>query len=536
MVHALVTGPAIGETISVEKKKEMSAHNIKPFQKALATKVLLRTLGPLLIGVKGELPTHIKGIALDSRAVKKGFLFIAMKGEHTSGERFIEQALKKGATCIMVEKDGDKARQAPSVVVVEDIRKSAGIAASTFYGEPTAQVPVVAVTGTNGKTTFTYLMETILREAGLSPGVIGTVSYRLGEREWPSSLTTPDPVTLQKTMREMVTGGADIILIEASSHALAQKRLWGSRIKCAVFTNMTRDHLDYHKTMDNYFLAKQSLFLDYGPEISAFNIDDPYGHILYLRAKGKKITYSLEHEATINPTELLVDLNGIDMVLDLYGKSINISSRLLGRFNVYNILAAISASLCLGIPSSAIQKGIYECQYIPGRMERICEESPVIAFVDYAHTPDAVERVIREVKGFAPGRVITVIGCGGERDAGKRPLMGYIPTRLSDLTIFTSDNPRSEDPLKIIGDMLEGLRQEDVSIQLPRLSILPQRPYKVIVDREEAIRSAINEAHPGDTVLVLGKGHETYQLIGGKKRYFDDRKIVKDSLKERGLC
>lgn len=533
MVRTLKKKTATRKDIEIGSSKEVCVQPREFPPGPMETKALLDALGPLLVSVEGELPKYINGIAIDSRKVKENFLFIVMKGEQTSGEKFIEEAIKKGATCIMAEKDPTFQASVPPLIKVKEIRKAAGITSSLFYGEPTTRIPLVAVTGTNGKTTFTYLMEAILRNAGLNPGIIGTVNYRLGDYKWPSSLTTPDPVTLQKTMMEMVSRGADIILVEASSHALAQNRLWGSRIKSAVFTNMSRDHLDYHKTMDQYFLAKQSLFLDYGPEISVINIDDPHGHMIYLNTKGEKITYSIQRRATVHPSKLVVNKNGIEMTVELYGKPLDISSRLFGTFNAYNILAAISTALSLGIPSSAIQEGISKCRYIPGRMERICEDSPVMAFVDYAHTPDAVERVLRQVREFALGRVITVIGCGGERDVGKRPLMGYLSTRLSDLTIFTTDNPRSEDPLKILGDMVDGVSGESIS---PHLSNLPKRSYKIIPDREEAIRSAIEEALPGDTVLVLGKGHETYQQIGDKKVFFDDRKVVRESLKEKGLC
>ena len=548
--------PVAREVEEVKGSTEMPSRKIRAMGvRELDTRRLLRALGDLLLERRGALPERIKGVSIDSRDVRPGFLFVAIRGEQKSGEEYVTQAIEKGASCIMIEgrtrpaSPNGRSLSSPTrfsafpfsgdraIMIVTDAKKAAGIAASAFYGNPTLECPVVAVTGTNGKTTFTYLMEAILREAGLNPGIIGTVNYRMANKSWPSGLTTPDPVTLQRMLREMIEDGADAVVMEASSHALEQKRLWGSRIKCAVFTNMTRDHLDYHKTMDNYFLAKQRLFLDYRPDMSVFNIDDPYGHLLYLRARGKRISYSLIHEATIRPKDLVLDINGIDLVLDLYGKTLHISSRLFGRFNCYNILAALSASFSLGIPSSAIQNGVYQCQNIPGRMERISLDPSIYAFVDYAHTPDAVERVLREVKRLVPkGRVITVVGCGGDRDRGKRPLIGYVSTRLSDLTIFTSDNPRSEDPLNIIDDMLGGVHSDDVPYCLPRLSTFPRKEYRVIVDREEAIRVSVAQARPGDVILVLGKGHEQYQLIDGRKNPFDDRKILKEALEENSLC
>ena len=486
----------------------------------------MEALGELVAETRGELPPRIHGIAIDSRHVRSGYLFVAIRGENSSGEDFIGHALRNGATCLMLEAGASVPDGVPAIMV-RDARAASGVAASAFYGNPGLEVPVVAVTGTNGKTTFTYLMESILKETGMVPGVIGTVDYRLGPKRWPSGLTTPDPVTLQRTMREMVDHGAGAIVMEASSHALEQKRPWGTHIRCAVFTNLTRDHLDYHRGMEAYFKAKQRLFLDYTPGVSVINVDDPYGRKLYSMARGEKISYALKNEAAIRPRELVIGLHGIDMAIELYGKTIEISSRLFGRFNACNILAATSAAFSLGVPAHAIQKGISMLESVPGRMERICPESRVLAFVDYAHTPDAVKRVLEEVRAMAPERVITVIGCGGERDTGKRPLMGSIATRLSDLTIFTSDNPRSEDPHKIIEDMLEEVRSD---------SVTPRGAYEVLADRKEAIFYGVSMAEPGDLIVVLGKGHEAYQLARGQKIPFDDRKVLKEALGERGPC
>ncbi|OCC14748.1 UDP-N-acetylmuramoylalanyl-D-glutamate--2, 6-diaminopimelate ligase [Dissulfuribacter thermophilus] len=510
-------------TLKKSSNKSSLGVPVKPF--CLKTKELVRGLGDLVVSIHGELPPDIKGIAIDSRQVRQGYLFVAIRGERSSGEEYIEHAVRNGANMVILP-EGAGIPKYISSILSRDTKACAGIAASLFYGNPTESCPVVAVTGTNGKTTFTYLMEAILKEAGLRPGVIGTVNYRLGSLSWPAPLTTPDPVTLQRTIREMITNGADSIIMEASSHALDQKRLWGSKIRCAVFTNMTRDHLDYHKTMDNYFLAKQSLFSDYCPEVSVFNIDDPYGKTMYLHSRGESITYAIDNEADIRPKKLNIDINGIYMAIDLYGKTVSITSELIGKFNVYNILAAVSAAISMEIPSHAIQMGIAKCRNIPGRMERVASDSSIMAFVDYAHTPDAVERILKEISLLGPRRVITVLGCGGDRDRGKRPLMGAIASRLSDIAVFTTDNPRSEDPLRIIDDMLHGVSDRD------RM----RESIKVIPDREEAIFWAIEQAKTGDAVLVLGKGHETCQIIDNQKIYFDDRVILKRALEEKLSC
>jgi len=504
-------------------------------QPKMKTIDLLKSLGDLVLEVSEELPTGFKGVAIDSRAVEKDFLFIAIRGEKGSGEDFLDHAVGRGATCVMIPGDGESRKPRGSVpyIVARDTRAASGIAASLFYDNPTMDVPVIAVTGTNGKTTFTYLIESILSCAGWNPGVIGTVNYRLGRESRPSALTTPDPVTLQSTMRGMVDQGAGAIILEASSHALDQKRLWGSKIGCAVFTNMTRDHLDYHKTMDNYFLAKRRLFTDFWPGISIFNIDDPYGYLLYQDVSGRKMAFSLEDDSAIRPKRLSIGRNGIEMVLDLYGRAVPIESKLHGRFNAYNILAAVVTALGLGVSADAIRAGVYQCRHIPGRMERIHPGSGIMAFVDYAHTPDAVERILMEVKALSPKRIITVLGCGGDRDPGKRPMMGFIASRLSDVSIFTSDNPRSEDPVKIITDMLSGLNDPGDTLLFQRLCDLSQGLVEVIPDRKDAIGLAAKMAQPGDAILVLGKGHETYQLIGNKRYPFDDRAILKRAIEEK---
>lgn len=511
-------------TLKNSSSKSSLAVPVKPF--CLKTYDLVRGLGDLVVSIHGELPEDIKGVAIDSRQVRQGYLFVAIRGERISGEEYIEQAVRNGAIMVILP-EGAGIPQYIASILSRDTKACAGIAASLFYGIPTYNCPVVAVTGTNGKTTFTYLMEAILREAGLRPGVIGTVNYRLGSLSKPAPLTTPDPVTLQRTIREMIANGADSIIMEASSHALDQKRLWGSKIRCAVFTNMTRDHLDYHKTMENYFLAKQSLFSDYCPEVSVFNVDDPYGKTMYLHSRGETITYAIDNEADIRPKELNIDINGIYMTIDLYGKTVSFTSELIGKFNVYNILAAVSAAISMEIPSHAIQMGIAKCRKIPGRMERVAtNDSSIMAFVDYAHTPDAVERILKEIGLLGPRRVICVLGCGGDRDRGKRPLMGAIASRLSDIAVFTTDNPRSEEPLRIIDDMLHGVGQMDWM----------RESIKVIPDREEAIFWAVKQAKTGDAVLVLGKGHETCQIIDNQKVYFDDRVVLKRALEERLAC
>ncbi len=462
--------------------------------------------------IQGSEDTEILDIQYDSRAVVHGSLFVAIKGEKADGNLFAKQAIEKGAVAVVT--DEECLIQGAATIRVDNSREALARLSAAFYGEPARKLRLVGITGTNGKTTTSFLIESILREAGLNPGVIGTISYRYAGKVLPAPNTTPESLDLQRLLRDMVDSGVKAVVMEVSSHALAQDRVAGCIFDVGVFTNLTQDHLDYHGTMDSYFAAKARLFTDFIDEgrAAVINMDDPKGEELSKRSVGRVIGYSKAGKGrgkeSIYPKDIRFGVDGIKGTIATPSGDINIKSSLVGEFNLHNILAAVGAGLGLGLPVDAIEKGIESLKNVPGRLERVDAGQAFTILVDYAHTPDALERVLSTLKGLTDKRIITVFGCGGDRDRGKRPIMGSIAVRYSDMVVVTSDNPRTEEPLRIIEDIKAGMREGS---------------YMTIPDRREAIKAAIENAKEGDVVLLAGKGHEDYQIIGKEKTHFDDR-------------
>jgi len=486
---------------------------------------------------------EISSVVYDSRQATAGSLFVAIRGEKTDGNRFISTAVERGAVAIVSEmpppaqrgqtleaqpQNAEIASQPlPSSVAwlhAPDARKALAIIAANFYGHPGDKLQLVGITGTNGKTTTSFLLDSIIHAAGLRSGLFGTIEYRTPRETYPAKTTTPESLDLQRFFSEIVRAGGTHAVLESSSHALALDRLWGCRFAAGIFTNLTRDHLDFHNTMENYFAAKRRLFEGTGAgraRCGIVNADDPYGQQLRNVAE-QTITYGLGSGAQVTAKKFALALRGLDFVADTPAGKIEVRSPLVGRNNVYNLLAAIGASIALDFRREAIEAGISALAAVPGRFERIDLGQPFMVVVDYAHTDDALQKLLETARELHPtGRMITLFGCGGERDRSKRPLMGAAAGRLSNVVILSSDNPRSEDPLKIINDALVGLQRTSA---------------KVLVepDRERAIELALEQARPGDIVLLAGKGHETTQVLKDRTIEFDDREVARRILRERG--
>jgi UDP-N-acetylmuramoyl-L-alanyl-D-glutamate--2,6-diaminopimelate ligase len=466
----------------------------------------------------------VRRLTADSRQVAPKTLFVALRGVHTDGHRFLGEALDRGATVLVVEEFPvalqERVQQAGCTVVqVPNSRQAFGLLASAYYGYPGRHLRLIGITGTNGKTTTSYIIESILQAAGKAVGVIGTVSYRIGAATLPASHTTPDALELHHLLAQMVEANMAYAVMEVSSHALDQERVWGCRFEAAVFTNLSRDHYDYHGTAEAYFAAKARLFQDLPAVWHILNLDDAYGQRLLGMSRARLLTYGLDGEATCKPSAVQHGLDGIRFALSTTKGQLEITSPLVGRHNVYNLLAGIAVAIALDIDAGAITQGIAQLHRVPGRLERVDGGQDFAVFVDYAHTPDALEQVLQLVRAETRGRLITVFGCGGDRDPGKRPLMGQVATRLSDYTIITSDNPRTEDPQRIIDEIISGVQSAAHYVALP--------------DRQEAIAHAIAMAQPLDTVVIAGKGHENYQILGQMRRHFDDCEVAQAALARR---
>jgi len=493
--------------------------------------------GPLRISC--DTGTEVTGLYYDSRMVKPGGLFFALKGVASDGHLFIDAALKSGAAAIVLE-DLSFAPSSVPYVQVDDARLAMSMMAAEFYNNPTNDIPLIGITGTNGKTTTTYIIEAILRAAGIPAAVLGTIHYRFGDAIFPAPHTTPESVELQKTLRELVDLGARGIVMEVSSHALDQRRVDGCRFDIGIFTNLTRDHLDYHKDMDSYLASKKRFFTELlasdqkkPRRCAVVNIDDPAGRLIAESSACPVITYGLSGDVHVSARDVNFSTSGISGVLTIPGRESKFDSGLLGRFNLYNILAAAAAAVALELSPEAILAGIEGHDKVAGRLERVDDALGVTVLVDYAHTGDALENVLRTLREIARDRIITVFGCGGDRDRGKRPIMGEIAGRYSDISIITSDNPRSEDPAAIIAEIREGILQlglkECAAAELG--NGFSGKGFTAVESRREAIRLAIRLAKAGDIVLLAGKGHEDYQIIGGKKHHFDDREEAVAALK-----
>lgn len=499
---------------------------------------LLNEIEPL--SVSGVADQEIHGLYYDSRQVQPGGLFFALRGAAVDGHLYLDAALRAGAVVVVVEDETSVPAGAP-FIKVRNARIAMARSASAFYGHPTHGIPVVGITGTNGKTTTTYLVEGILASAGIEAAVLGTVSYRFRHISIPAPHTTPESVDLQKILRDLADMGAGAIVMEVSSHSLEQHRVDGCLFDVGAFTNLTRDHLDYHQTMEAYLASKLRLFSELlSPDgekprrTAVVNLDDPYGPAIAEGAACPAVTYGLVADSSVTAQDVHISVEGISGMLVTPQGNVPFKSRMLGRFNLYNILTAASVGIALDLPLSAIKEGIEHHRSVPGRMERVENERGITLLVDYAHTGDALENVLRTVKGVATKRIITLFGCGGDRDKGKRPIMGEIAVTFSDLAIVTSDNPRTEEPAAIIDDIRQGITQLGVrEYAVPDVEKgFAEKGFVVVESRRDAIRLAVNAARAGDVVVLAGKGHEDYQIIGKVKHHFDDREEAAAAFRE----
>lgn len=496
-----------------------------------------------VINIYGDHRREVSSVCYSAEKCEKESLFVAVKGLKHDGHDFITDAITHGARSIVHEKDFNVPSNVTAVKVA-DSRRSLSLLARNFFGNPSAGLILVAVIGTNGKTTISYLLESILKSAGFKCGVLGTVNYRYNDKIYPAPNTTPESYDLQKILRAMLEDRVTHVVAEVSSHAVDLKRVDDCDFDLGVFSNLSRDHLDYHLTMENYFQAKKRFFSEVlakskkaYPQKMIINADDQWGQKILKEVDFPAVTYGIESESSIRTTNYKLALSGIKAAINLGGETFSIESSLIGKFNLYNILAATGAASVLKISPLIIKRGIENLYCVPGRLEKVESSSGLNVFVDYAHTDDALRRVLQNLTELKKKRIITVFGCGGNRDHGKRPLMGEAATTYSDLTIVTSDNPRLEDPLGIIAEIETGIDQRKIRKVLPdNLHLGNGMPnYTVIPDRRKAIEIAINAAQKEDIVLIAGKGHEDYQILGTDKVPFDDRVVVKQIL-ESGSC
>jgi UDP-N-acetylmuramoyl-L-alanyl-D-glutamate--2,6-diaminopimelate ligase len=455
--------------------------------------------------------SKIKGITQNSKEVQEGWVFVAIKGSSTDGHNFVQEALSRGASLVFVERDvGIKDER---IIIVEDTRKLLGDLANEFFGKPSERLKLVGITGTNGKTTSSHIVESVLNAGGIPTGLIGTIYYRFKDKIYEyEGRTTPDPIQWHRTLKQMLEDGAKAVACEVSSHALDQRRVWGTKFFITAFTNLSQDHLDYHGSMENYFRAKLRLFVEYPQEYSLINIDDEYGRRILKEFKGKAITYGRNGNLRIIDFETSIE--GSRLTLEWEGRTYKFSSNLRGEFQAYNLSLGILVGFLFGLDAETIQHGI-ERVIVPGRFETFFKEGK-LAIVDYAHTPDALEKVLITARRLTKGKLWVVFGAGGNRDKTKRPLMGKVAEKWADLVVITSDNPRWEEPEAIIEDILKGIEQ--------RQKVFVQK------DRKEAIEFALQNAKEGDVVLIAGKGHEDYQEMKGVKYPFKDQDVVKEVL------
>lgn len=480
----------------------------------------------------------VTGVSCNSKELRKGELFFAMKGFNRDGSEFIPEAIESGAVACVVEelKNGEYPQ-----VLVRDINRAFGISCARIFNEPSMALTVIGITGTNGKTTITYMIESVLKETGITPGVIGTTGYRFPGKNIPAELTTPDAKRLNQLLSEMVTNNVKAVAMEVSSHALELGRIWGIDFDIAVFTNLTRDHLDFHKTMSDYFKSKNKLFSLYLPLsrkerlFAVINNDSPYGKKIEIdNGRIKKISYGIEEDSEIRAVEVKVGRASSDVVVRIKKDEFPLRINLTGRHNVYNALACIGVCYALGIEQKYIKKGIENIHYVPGRLEPVKNKNGISVYIDYAHTPDALENVLLALKETARGRIITIFGCGGDRDRGKREIMGEIAGEHSDITVITSDNPRTEDPEAIINQIEKGIKRTGV-IKINSESGLrdTSKGYITLTDRKKAIELGLKIAKRDDTVLIAGKGHEDYQIIGKERIHFSDREVAERFFMEK---
>ena len=464
---------------------------------------------------------EVSGVAYDSRKVKSEELFVAIKGQETDGNLYVGQATDLGAKVILSENLKPLGSRIPWIQVAQG-RRALAQAADNFYSHPTLDLRLIGITGTNGKTSTSYLIESILKEAGMRVGLLGTVGYRGPEWKASAIRTTPESSDLQRFFRNFVKMQCSDVVVEVSSHALMMERVYACRFRTAVFMNLTPDHLDYHNSMHHYFNAKRRLFFDTGygpPDLSIINLDDPWGKSLSMTVPGRHTTFSLSEEADFQVLEYCLGWTGTKVNLKLPDGELEVTTCLVGRFNLSNLLAAVAVASSLGLDRGVLKKGIEKCKLIPGRFERIDCGQDFHVIVDYAHTPDALENILKTARQLQPRKLLILFGCGGDRDQSKRSLMGSIAEKWSDFVMVTSDNPRSENPLEIILEIQKGFHSKN---------------YKVHLDRLQAIRDIIKLARKKAVVILAGKGHESEQQVAGQFQYFDDRQAARMVLQEMG--
>ncbi|MFC2161081.1 UDP-N-acetylmuramoyl-L-alanyl-D-glutamate--2,6-diaminopimelate ligase [Acidobacteriota bacterium] len=478
--------------------------------------------GVALTVFEGPWDLDVNGISHDSRKIQSGDVFVAVQGEKMDGSAFIEQALQGGAVAVLSR--NKKPDGFPKAwIQVSDEREALGLCSANVYLHPSKEIKIVGITGTKGKTTISYILEEILKNANFIPGVIGTISYRGPKMDISAERTTPEASDLHKMLRQMVDGGATHCIIEVSSHALELKRVTGIEFDVAVFTNLSGEHMDYHKSMDSYFAAKKKLFqTNQKNQTAIVNTDDDWGKKLISDISMDYVSVGLHSPAMVYTEKFEFDAQGTEMTAIFPSGKMTLFSHLLGKPNVYNTLSSLAASLALNIPTNAIQKGIAALQGVPGRFERIQNSLGIQIYVDYAHTDDALKNLLETARDLAQKRIILVFGAGGDRDKTKRPRMGAIAGELADLSILTSDNPRTESPLAIISDVEEGLKTTS------------PKNYLILPNRKDAIKKALSLAKRDDIVLVAGKGHENYQILGDNTIPFSDKSVIHEFLKLRG--
>jgi UDP-N-acetylmuramoyl-L-alanyl-D-glutamate--2,6-diaminopimelate ligase len=486
--------------------------------------------------VHGNMDLDVTGLHYDSRQIKNGDAFFALRGAVSDGHNFISSAIANGAKVVFCEEMLEGLEQV-TAILVENARQAMALATAEFYSDPTKDMKVVGVTGTNGKTTITYLLEAILKRADLAPAVVGTINYRYGNDLHQAPHTTPESQDLMKQISLFRQNGARSLVMEVSSHALHQYRVDGVHFQVGVFTNLTPEHLDYHQDMEQYFSSKYHLFKELLPRDkgrAVVNIDDTYGQRLAFMLPDA-LTCGRDRHADVYPEFLDVSLQGIrGRVVTPLG-TVEITSPLLGDYNVENLLCAIGAAVALGLSPQVIATGLADATGVPGRLELIENDRGAVILVDYAHTGDALRRVIEAMQELAPRRILTVFGCGGDRDRGKRPVMAEVAARGSDIVIATSDNPRTEDPELILNDIRSGLiKVHEREWSTSEAVIGEGKGYVVIQDRRQAIQFAVGILRPGDLLLIAGKGHEDYQILGTSRIHFDDREEVRMALQAGG--
>jgi UDP-N-acetylmuramoyl-L-alanyl-D-glutamate--2,6-diaminopimelate ligase len=460
----------------------------------------------------------VKGISCNSREVGPGYIFVAISGTHVDGHRYIHEAVTKGASAVFYGNSQRIQQHYPGVALfgVDDTRLALAQLAAEFYGHPSTRLKVIGITGTNGKTTVSYLLEALLKENGKNPAVIGTVNYRYGQKILSAKNTTPGPLELQPMLADMLDDGIEYVAMEVSSHALDQKRTEGIRFHSAIFTNLTQDHLDYHSTLENYFLSKSRLFRTMDSQsFVVLNADDAYGVRLRAMTDARVITYGITRQAEIAAKEIMLNMSNSVYLVKTPTEEDRFTVPFIGQHNVYNVLALAAWAHAEGFPLSATKSALENFSCVPGRLERIEHQGKFSVFVDFAHTEDALRNVILSLRKIAEKRIIVVFGCGGERDRTKRPKMGRVVTELADYAIITNDNPRSEDPGCIIDEIKEGINSDN---------------YRCIPDRREAILASLRLAEAGDIVLIAGKGHESFQIEKDKSIPFNDKEVVRECL------